>query len=89
MREKENKLHWGRGEGRFILLGLFILQHQKLVSLNFGSPTHCVGVIHVIDGNLTIGQKNLENRLFDSARKYSELSKISIELKRKYCDIDF
>ena len=25
MRERENKLHWERGEGRFILLGLFIV----------------------------------------------------------------
>ena len=28
MRERENKLRWGRGEGRFILLGLFILERH-------------------------------------------------------------
>ena len=30
MRERENKLNWGRDEGRFILLGLFTTTLKKL-----------------------------------------------------------
>ena len=31
--KKENNRHWGRGEGRFILLGLFISQRSNFESL--------------------------------------------------------
>ena len=35
MRERENKSHWRRGEGRFIICGLFIVKASRHVELRF------------------------------------------------------
>ena len=60
MRERENKLHWGRGESRFILLGLFIVfvgsfSSKNLLRFSFSTNNHGL----LTDGDGAVGNPAL------------------------------